>query len=505
MKKLYFLFFSIALSLSICSIDSMAQSYIDVDPGVGTLNDAITAHGGSKIYRLKRGDQALYFLTGSISNSGYHLTIVAEEGTGARPFLQPKTPDGGLSSRPFTPKGDLTIKGLHVTGIDDLGGNPAQRIISCKADGIRVEIEDCWLDGDTQSAIRVNNTGMSFIIKNSIISNIGHPSSPNNGRGIDDRSQDIDTVIMEGCTFFNITSRIIRDDGGWIKYCRFKNNTAVNIGQFGVSFGEVGYLDMKDNLFMNAGFFPDNSIDDPRYIVGFENIGKELINMGFTQEVNISNNSFWRDTAQMHPYLSDDAGLTLLFNEYAMEFVTAGGTEATILDEMVEFADGPPFADSVLYYNFTPGVDPLKAPFWELPPIPGGKFWHTVMYYDLDYKGIETVTGASDGKHLGDPRWDATLKDVTSVRDLNRNTSGLSVYPVPVDMQANISFTLMRDANVDIAVFNIVGKRVATIEQSRYPAGTHTLTWNRKMLDPGMYMLRMNTGNKVNTVKILMK
>ena len=311
---------------------------------------------------------------------------------------------------------------------------------------------------------------------------------------------------MENCTFFNFTSRIIRDDGGWIKYCSFKNNTAVNIGQFGVSFGEVGYLDMKDNLFMNAGFLPDRGAgEDPWYIIGVEKIGTELENMGITQEINISNNSFWLDTAKLQPYLGGSVVLSPLFNEPAMDFVTAGGTEATILDEMVEFANGPPFPDTVLYYNNTTGVDPLKAPFWQIPPIPGGKYWHTEIYYDLDYKGIATVTGASDGKYLGDPHWDATLKDVASVRDLNRNTSGLSVYPVPVDMLANISFTLKRDANVDIAVFNIIGKRVATIEQSRYPAGTHTITWNRKMLETGMYILRMNTGNKVDTFKILMK
>ncbi len=130
MKKFFFLLLSVSLSLSYCSIDSMAQTYMDVEPGVGTLNDAIANDiraESDRNYRLKRGDEAYYLLTGSISNIGYHLTIVAEDSTGGRPFLRPLTPRGE-SLRPFRPKGDLTLKGLHITGIDDLDGFPLRII-----------------------------------------------------------------------------------------------------------------------------------------------------------------------------------------------------------------------------------------------------------------------------------------------------------------------------------------------------------------------------------------
>jgi len=509
MQKLFFLFFSVILSLSLCSIDSMAQTYIDVEPGVGTLNNAIandTRPESDRNYRLKRGDQAYYLLTGSISNIGYHLTIVAEDGAGARPFLQPLTPTGGESSRAFRPKGDLTLKGLHITGIDDLGGFPL-RIIYGNADSIRLDIEDCWLDGDAQSAFRVGNEGMSIIARNSIISNIGQPSDPNNGRGIDDRGNNMDTVIIENCTFFNLTSRIIRDAGGWIKYCRFTNNTAVNIAQFGVSFGEVGFLDMKDNLFMNASFFPTtpDPDDDPYYVIGTEYIGTELENMGITQEVNISNNSFWLDTAQLQPYLAERAVVSSLFNQPAQAFVTAGGKEATILDEKVDFANGPPFHDLMLYHHFEPGQVPLETPPLPIPSIPYGKFWHTVMYYDLDYIGNLTITGASDGGHLGDPRWDATLDPTINVSSLQYNSSGLSVFPVPIDEHANIHFTLKGDANVSITVYNIVGQRVSAIADARFPSGENIISWNAGLLKSGMYVMQMNIGNEVSTLKFLKK
>ena len=103
------------LWLLFISMNISAQRYVDVAPGIGTLNEAIngdtTATGErvdeNTIYRLQRGQQAYYGLTGSISNSGWPLTIMAAEGDGAMPFLQPR--DGGDgSSRAFRPQGDVT-------------------------------------------------------------------------------------------------------------------------------------------------------------------------------------------------------------------------------------------------------------------------------------------------------------------------------------------------------------------------------------------------------------
>ena len=248
MKKIYNAFGLIFLFLAFMAMDINGQiRYVDVAPGIGTLTDTIagdTTDLGERIdpentvFRLQRGDQAYYGLEGNISNSGYPLTIEAADGDGARPFLQPRVVDNE-SSRAFRPRGDITLKGLHVTNMDDLGGLNT-RILRCSADDIHVTLDDCWFDQDAQSFIRVDNPGMHFMITNCVISNIGLPSDPNNGRGIDDRGNDIDTIIIENSTFFNVTSRIIRDDGGVINYARVNNNTIVNVAQMGITFGRIG-------------------------------------------------------------------------------------------------------------------------------------------------------------------------------------------------------------------------------------------------------------------------
>ena len=61
-----------------------------------------------------------------------------------------------------------------------------------------------------------------------------------------------------------------------------------------------------------------------------------------------------------------------------------------------------------------------------------------------------------------------------------------------------------------MGIYNIVGAKVATVEYSHFPAGDHTITWNGasdsgKVLETGMYILRMRAGNDVSSLKILKK
>ena len=117
------------------------------------------------------------------------------------------------------------------------------------------------------------------------------------------------------------------------------------------------------------------------------------------------------------------------------------------------------------------------------------------------------MTGGTEGQQLGDHRWTATV----GIRDIQvTSTENLKVFPVPVDDYANISFTLNAASEVEMGIYNIVGAKVATVEYSHFPAGDHTITWNGasdsgKILETGMYILRMRAGNDVSSLKILKK
>ncbi len=72
MKKLYKI--GMLFAALLISISAIAQDVLVVPPGDGTLNTAIDANGGDKIYQLQAGQW--YGLTGVIENVDYHLQRV---------------------------------------------------------------------------------------------------------------------------------------------------------------------------------------------------------------------------------------------------------------------------------------------------------------------------------------------------------------------------------------------------------------------------------------------
>ena len=56
-----------------------------------------------------------------------------------------------------------------------------------------------------------------------------------------------------------------------------------------------------------------------------------------TQVVDISNNSFWIDTAMIENYLNDTTTVINMFNESALAFIDEDGTGSTNFIEKVDF------------------------------------------------------------------------------------------------------------------------------------------------------------------------
>jgi flagellar hook assembly protein FlgD len=53
-----------------------------------------------------------------------------------------------------------------------------------------------------------------------------------------------------------------------------------------------------------------------------------------------------------------------------------------------------------------------------------------------------------------------------------------SNYPNPFHTTTTISFTLPRDETVTVKVYDVVGRRIATLLDERAPRGSHSITWN---------------------------
>ena len=66
-------------------------------------------------------------------------------------------------------------------------------------------------------------------------------------------------------------------------------------------------------------------------------------------------------------------------------------------------------------------------------------------------------------------------------------------YPNPFNATTRIPFGLARSGPVTLAVYNVLGQRVATLVDEILPAGTYTFTWQPDHLPSGVYLYQLKT------------
>jgi hypothetical protein len=128
--------------------------------------------------------------------------------------------------------------------------------------------------------------------------------------------------------------------------------------------------------------------------------------------------------------------------------------------------------------------------------------------FDADSLHTLDVTGIlrwSFGRFRVAPRGDADIIDYNQlvgapqgpVRDLSFAVSNPSSRPV-------LTFTLPAAADVEIGVYDIVGRQVAVVARGRMPAGTYSREWDGRdargqLTGAGMYFYKLKAGDRVLT------
>ncbi len=507
-QKVTFLFIVFVLLMS---SQSFGQRTVAVTPGIGTLNNTIlgdtTATGArvdpNTVYVLQRG--GYYLTTGTIENR-FPLTVVASTGLGSRPIVQPAVGAGGTSSNSFSPRADLTLRGLYITNKDNGGSiGGLSRIMRIRADKIRVVIDDCHLDQSGQSALRFDSKNTRIYFTNSIVSNIGATIDPNNGRAFDDRGNNIDTLVIENCTFYNLTSTVLRDGGGWIKYYRFNHNTVVNTGQRGMDVGEAVDVKITNSLFINNGVLGSTPLAEPpfRVVILVDSLLTPTIDgVPVTQTVLISNLNIYTDPA-IDAAQGDSATVIPNFNATAQAFIDAAGTGNTIISEAIQFAIGPAVPTDVVTTFY---ANPNNTP----PYDDGGKPLGVMPFYFKYSTTAKSYTAGTAGKPLGAIIWFGMYNDVKrETSTIPQNFELYANYPNPFNPTTNIRYSIPEQSHVSLTIYNLLGQKVAMLVDQIQQSGTYTANWNGTndggmAVTSGLYLYRLNAGSFVATKKMLL-
>jgi len=67
----------------------------------------------------------------------------------------------------------------------------------------------------------------------------------------------------------------------------------------------------------------------------------------------------------------------------------------------------------------------------------------------------------------------------------------------------SVEFRLARPADVSLVLYNVAGRRVATLERSFRTAGPQRVTWDTQGLPRGVYLCAITAGGAQSTARIV--
>ena len=159
---------------------------------------------------------------------------------------------------------------------------------------------------------------------------------------------------------------------------------------------------------------------------------------------------------------------------------------------------------------------------WRFVPI-GGPLLITQLYFAGDPQipndplasrpeaaaRIIPLTQEADGLH---GVWDLVLElNATDAGDEGPDPEITFLhpgYPNPFRSETSIRFSLAQAAFTELSVFDVAGRRIATLLERELPVGYHTITWNgrddqERDVRPGVYFVRLVTSGTSLTKKLI--
>ena len=100
----------------------------------------------------------------------------------------------------------------------------------------------------------------------------------------------------------------------------------------------------------------------------------------------------------------------------------------------------------------------------------------------------------------------STVTGVENTIDANNNA--IKIYPNPFQSVANISYSLDKTTRVNIEIYDLTGRRVATLVDASQSEGNYIAQFNASEYEsakPGMYLVRMMIGNSLTTKSIMLQ
>ncbi len=99
---------------------------------------------------------------------------------------------------------------------------------------------------------------------------------------------------------------------------------------------------------------------------------------------------------------------------------------------------------------------------------------------------------------------EAQTTDVEQFDQIPTEFSLKQNYPNPFNPSTTIEFSIPKESFVELKVFNVLGKEVATLVNENYSAGSYKSNFDASNLSSGIYFARISAGSFMETKKMIL-
>ena len=184
----------------------------------------------------------------------------------------------------------------------------------------------------------------------------------------------------------------------------------------------------------------------------------------------------------------------------------------------------------ILSYWYKHTIDTLDNAYVEVSPD-NGTTWQSAKFYNktvstwtkeviditdlaggsasmkLRFSLVSNGTIVADGIYIDNIKltsYNSTPTGITVNNEIPGQFSLSQNYPNPFNPVTVINYSIPAGNNVTLKVYNIIGKEVMTLVNERQNAGNYSVTFDGGSLSSGMYYYKMESGNFMDTKKMIL-
>jgi hypothetical protein len=505
-----------------------------------------------KVYKLLRNN--VYVVQTSTNING-RLSLVAD-----KPDKDNKPPqfllmNDGENAFPWVVLvgGPFTLKNISFSALNaTTKSNDAwQHLVHHTAGDGSTYIDGCYFENWNANLIKVTNGGNRFYLTNNFFSD-GGAGWPSNWQGNFLNSEDklLDSLVMQNNTFINSPGQFLNIRKQMTKYVDISHNTLINNGGYPFFTTFWTNATIKNNLFYNILSIginePSSRPQDPDgqifSIINIDTLANEFsmadptwLEKEAERSLVVKNNYIgWDEEVEAVWAGRDSLSAPIWMNERTIAMFADDTNYPLLVEEnnSTKAEVGLPTFETPIP---TTGdmVKWLDEGVWGSPQTAGLLFvWEPadaeVPNNDLDWPPLEDlrITKAGfvgdDGKPMGDLNWYPEYAERWDMSGWGRDNDPLNIskhtiagsgieisnFPNPFENETNFSISLNKAEDINVAVYDNLGRNIATLYHGKKAAGQHLILWNGMSntggdVPSGIYFLRVSTNSEAITHKLM--